>query len=283
LDQIKLQDAQNALAANADENKLRGLKIASASQPLERILSTDITRVQTPHDKYDSVTVDDNGQPIFAEGDTNYDLVPVQKVEITDPVTGAKSVIERRLAPIMSAEQLGERQDKLEIAKLREESLSEQRKTTAALAAERLASPNWKRVGYGTNAAGKEVFVMVSKDGQKMEVPTELMPVQSGLGALGAVLQGITGGAPAAPKNIAVPVAQAAPAIIAADTVATDADTVAVDEETQALIDSLAKGAAPAAAPTAFKSMAEAQAAASSGLIKKGQKITVGGQSGTWQ
>lgn len=277
MDQIKLQEAQDALLSGADEHKLRGLRIAAAEQPLERIVSTDIARIPRILSPNDAPALDANGNPTFEEGDTNYDLVPVQKVEVTDPTTGEKTVIERRLTPIMTSEQLGERQDKLEISRLREESLGTQRRQSAQLAAERLNSPDWKRVGYGTDASGKQVFVIVnSKTGEKQEVPTDLMPVQSGLGALGAVLQGITGGAPtAAPRNIAAPAA--APVVAAAD-------TVAIDEETQAMIDELQRAAAPAsAAPSAFKNMAEAEAAAASGLIKKGQKITVGGQSGTWQ
>lgn len=269
MDQIKLQQAQDALLSGADENKLRGLRIAAASQPLERILSTEVSRVPRLNSLYDSPALDENGNPTFTEGETNYDLVPVQKVEITDPNTGAKTITERRLAPIATSEQLGERQDKLEIARLREDSLGEQRRTTAALAAERLASPNWKRVGYGTNAAGKEVFVMVSKDGQKMEVPTELMPVQSGLGALGTVLQGITGNAPSqAPRNIAAPSAVQAAPIVAPE------DTPAIDAETQGLIDQLkAAQTAPAASP--YKNADDVRAAVKSGTITRDQAVKI--------
>lgn len=288
LQQIALQDAQANLAGRTANDKLKMLQIAHAGQPMERILSTEISRIQKPHDINDSVTVDDNGRPIFAEGDTNYDLVPIQKVEVTDPSTGEKAVIERRLTPITTSEQLEDRQDKLEISKLREESLSGQRKAQAELAAARLSSPDWTRVGYGTNPAGKEVFIIMNKKtGQKQEIPTDLMPVQSGLGAIGAVLQGLTGGSAtpaAAPVNIAAP----APAFSLngqagqlQNAAAVNADA-AVDEETQALIDRLSSSA-PAAAPTAFKTPADAEAAAAAGLIKKGQKITVGGRSATWQ
>lgn len=287
LQQIALQEAQAKLADNAANNRLKGLQIAHAAQPLERILGTDIKRVA--RNVYDTPALDEAGNPTWQEGDTNYDMVPVQRVEVTDPTSGEKTIIERNLTPIATSEQLGERQDKLEIARLREGSLSEQRKAVAELAAARLSSPDWARVGYGTNPAGKEVFVIMNKKtGQKQEIPTDLMPVQSGIGALTGVLQGLTGAAQSptiqAPANIATPPALAAPVVAAEDTVAVDADTAVVDAETQALIDRLSAAAtAPVAAPTSFKTPAEAEAAAAAGLIKKGQKITVGGRSATWQ
>lgn len=277
LDQIALQEAQNKLAGNADENKLRGLKIAAAAQPLERIVSTDVARIPRILSPNDAPALDENGNPTFAEGDTNYDLVPVQKVEVTDPVSGEKSIIERRLSPIMTSEQLGERQDKLEISRLREESLGAQRKSQAALAQARAESPDWARAGTGTKDGKMTVIFYNKKTREVEEYPTDLVPVQSKLDAMGQVLEEIRNGSKTntgAATNIAAPAA--APVVAAKD-------TVALDEETQSLIDQLKQAAAPAAAPTSFKNMAEAEAAAASGLIKKGQKITVGGQSGTWQ
>ena len=279
--QIQLEEAKNRLGQAPLEAQLRALQIGRQSQPIENVTDITIERVPRIGSPYDTPALDANGKPTFdPDSPPDYDIVPVRTVVVTDPLTGQKTTRQERGAPISTAEQLISTDQKAELAAAREASLAAQRGTMAQLARERLSNPDWKRVGWGTDANGKAVFVLVnSKTGEKSELPTELAPVQTAASGIEAALNKLTGGTPA-PKNIAAPAAVA---------VAAPEDTPAIDAETETLISDLTKTftipgvASTQATVPEFANLAEANAAVASGKLKKGQKITVGGKTGTWQ
>jgi hypothetical protein len=272
LQQIQLQEAQNRLAQAPIAQQIQLAQLAHANQPLERVLGTDIQRLPRINSPEDSPALDANGNPTFAEGDTNYDLTPIQRVEVTDPRTGLVNIEQRKLTPLATAETLGDRSDKIEIERLKQESLAGQRDTQRQLAIDRLNSPDWKRFGYGVDAAGKQVYLLVnSKTGQRQEVPTDLIPVPTGMDALTGVMSKIAGVGPGA-TNIAAPITvpglggASAPAIVAPE------DTPAIDPEAQSLITDLTSAfqVAPAASP-AYKTADQVKAAFKSGALPRAQ------------
>lgn len=273
LQQIQLQEAQNRLAQAPIAQQIQLAQLAHANQPLERVLGTDIQRLPRINSPEDSPALDANGNPTFAEGDTNYDLTPVQRVEVRNPATGLVSIEERKLTPIATAETLGDRADKIEIERLKQESLAGQRENNRALAIDRLNSPDWKRFGYGVDASGKQVYLLInSKTGQRQEVPTDLIPVPTGTDALTASISRLIGGSGTGGGNIAAPLSvpglggTAAPAIVAPQ------DTPALDPEAQSLISDLT-GAfqIPAAATPAYRSADQVKAAFKAGTLPRAQ------------
>jgi len=269
LQQIQLQEAQNRLADAPLNRQLQLAQIAHATQPLERVLGTELKRIPRINSPEDTPAMDENGNPTFAEGDTNYDLTPVQRIEVRDPITGSVTVQQRTLAPIATAEQLGDRADKLEIQRLQAESLAANRDANRQLAIERLNSPKWKRLGYGVDpVTGKQAYLIVNETtGERQSVPTDLVPVPTGQDALLAGLQKLTGGGP---SNIAAPVVNI-PAVAAA-AVAPE-DTPAMDAETKQAIDDLSgRFVVPAAPATpAFKSADQVRAAFKAGSLPRAE------------
>lgn len=287
LQQIALQRQQEQLANMPMDRQLQQIQLARASQPIERILGTELKRMPRINSPEDTPAQDENGNYTFEEGDTNYDLAPLQRIQVTDPVTGAVREENRMLQPIATAETLTDRADNQELKRLREESLAGQRESTRQLAVERMNNPSWKRIGYGVNpSTGKQGYLIMNERTREIqEVPSDLVPVPTGTDAMTAALDKLVGGGK---SNIAAPVS--VPGLGGAPVAAPLApeDTPAQDDtETAGLIDDLTKQfqiAAPvASSPRSFGSVSDAQAAAQAGLIKKGDKITVGGKAGTWQ
>lgn len=265
LEQIHIQQAQD--------------KLNEPEQPLERILGTDIRRIPRISSPEDTPAMDANGNYTFAEGDTNYDLTPVQRVQVTDKHTGLSSIQERALTPISTSETLGERQDRLDLARVREESLGTSRQATRELAIERLNNSEWKRFGYGVDNNGKQVYLLINaKTGQRQEVPTDLIPVPTGMDALTGAISKLSGGgsggsAPQMPTiNFAERGAQG-PGPAAATAVAPEDTPASIDDpEVKAFVDQIApsfKVQSPQA--PAFKSANDVKAAFKSGALPRDQ------------
>jgi hypothetical protein len=289
LQQIQMQEAQSRLASAPIDRQIRLAQLAHYNQPLERVLGTDIRRLPRINSPEDSPALDEQGNPTFAEGDTNYDLTPIQRVEVTNPATGLTNIEERKLAPIATAETLGDHADNQEVKRLTAESLAAKRDSDREIAEARLNDPKWRRIGFGVNPnTGKQGYlIMNERTRQIQEVPSDLIPVPTGQDAMLAKMDSLLGGGkPTSPSAGGAPmfnvpnVTGATPAAVAPE------DTPALDPEAQSLISDLSSAfqIAPAAAsPRSFSSIADVQAAAKAGQLKKGDKITVGGKAATWQ
>lgn len=263
LQQIQLQEAQNQLASAPLARQLQLAQLAHASQPIEQVLGTELKRIPRINSPDETPAQDANGNYTFAEGDNNYDLVPIQRIAVTDPLTGQVTVQQKTLTPIATAEQLSDRADKLEIQKLREQSLADSRNTDRRLAEARLNSPEWTRLGYGIDpSTGKQAYLIVNKKtGERQAVPSDLVPVPTGQDALLAGMQAlVNGGSAARPASAAITV----PGL-------SGAATPAIDQEAQGLINDLSGGfKAPAASPAqTYQSPDEVRTAFRSGALSR--------------
>lgn len=289
LQEIAVQRQQAEIENLPLQRQLQQIQLARQSQPMERVLGTELKRIPRINSPEDTPAQDANGNYTFEEGDTNYDLAPIQRIEVTDPRTMASSIEERQLTPIATAETLSDRADNQEIKRIREESLAESRAINRQLAIDRLNNPEWTRVGFGLNpATGTQSYVIVNKKtGERQVIPSDLVPIPTGQDAMMSKMDAILGGGAKAAPNARGPMFNlpglgGAPA--AAVVAPSDTPAVIEDSETQSLIDDLTKEFSNAVVlPLVFNTVAEAEAAAAAGQIGAGSKIIVGGKTATWQ
>ncbi len=271
LQQIQLQDARNRLGQIPLENQLRELQVAKASMPIENIVGSGVTEVN----RYPTLqSIGDDGQ-IITEQPAGADVFATETVDVYDPVTRTTKQVTRNRAPLSTIEQqqsarnraeavdagLDIKSREAEVRALREQSMADTRQLRAQIAREQANNPEWRIAGRGADAAGNIVYTQVNpKTGEQRTIATDLLPIQT-VNAFDAMLAGMVGGRGAGGP---VPVAP---------------KPAAVDADIQDLISTVSGGGRG----NAFNNIAEAEAAAAAGRLKPGTKITIGGQSGTWQ
>jgi hypothetical protein len=120
LQQLQIQEAEGRAALRPLEQQRRRIEL---SQPIERVVGGGISSVP----RFSPIqSVGDDGQ-VITETPAGEDIFSVEEVEVTDPVTGRKSVAQRRTRPLLTMEQADNQQ-----------SLIESREAAANAATERL-------------------------------------------------------------------------------------------------------------------------------------------------
>ncbi len=279
---ISLTNAENALSLAPLEDARKRVTLA---QPIERVLSGGIEEV--PRYELQPMT-DEEGKPVFdkagnprMERPAGNDVFATETVEVIDPTTGAKHVITRRTKPTQTVEQAALAADQAdyrdslaairqqqantaaEAAALRGENDRIKADAMATRAEAALNDPKWRTVSSGVDAAGNLVVNQVNADGELRAVPTGQKPRSNTAIFGGLNLYGNQGNAGAAPA-------------------------AGIDPAIAALATQFGGSKGPVIAPVAttpgrvFNTVQEAEAAAAAGVLRPGDKITVGGRPATW-
>lgn len=277
---IQLANAESALALAPLEDQRRRITLA---QPIERVIAGGLEEVpryelQPMFDEEGVAVLDRNGQQRM-ERPAGADVFATETIEVIDPATGRKQTVTRRTKPTQTLEQAAlaadqaDYRDQIAAIRLQQAATQSEAATAkaendrikadaiAARAEAALNDPKWRTVSSGVDATGNLVINQVNSDGELRAVSTGQKP-RANNSFFGSFNLG--GGLPAtgaAPANI--------------------------DPAISALVNQIG-GNRPASVPIAptpartFNTVQEAEAAAAAGILRPGDKITVGGRAATW-